>query len=277
MKSLESLIPLSFAEAIGTTLLHSLWQLSALALLLMLVLAILPTGAVKWRYWSATFMVSALPTQFPALDEAKGVLETPSATMEGGNSGIFERITSAVQNNSYLFSGIWMMGVLFFSLRFLGGYWQVSRLRKRNLEEVPEELLQRFSILQEKLGLRRKIGIGLSSAINTPMVIGVLKPLVLLPAGLMSGLTMEQVECILVHELAHVRRAATRRFGDVRAVHDRYVLPRIRGSGCEPECQSVADAADHQRLFARLCADVVRARAGVRRAWSATGDPVRRQ
>ncbi len=229
MKSLESLIPLSFAEAIGTTLLHSLWQLSALALLLMLVLAILPTGAVKWRYWSATFilglmflapiatffycyqpeaemMVSAVPTQFPALDEAKGVLETPSATMEGGNAGIFERITSAVQNNSYLFSGIWMMGVLFFSLRFLGGYWQVSRLRKRNLEEVPEELLQRFSILQEKLGLRRKIGIRLSSAINTPMVIGVLKPLVLLPAGLMSGLTMEQVECILVHELAHVRR-----------------------------------------------------------------------
>jgi bla regulator protein BlaR1 len=229
MKSLESLIPFSFAEAIGSTLLHSLWQLSALALILMLILAVAPARAAKFRYWSATVtlaMMFLLPIgtfsylyhpESPVVLTAEFVPSAPqpsSGTLEArssevapaANSGLFERISGVVQANSYVFFGVWIVGVVFFSIRFVGGCWQVNRLRHRHLEEVPEELLQRFKQLGQRLGIQRNVGLSMSRAIPTPMVIGVFKPIVLLPVGLLSGLSMEQVECILVHELSHVRR-----------------------------------------------------------------------
>lgn len=229
MKSLESLIPSSVAEAIGSTMLHALWQLSALALVLMLVLAIAPQGAAKLRYWASvctmglmfalpmgTFAylyqpqqeVLARPTlaSLPTLSvmATPASVNPPVATV--APQGFVEQVTGFVQGNSYIFFGIWMLGVAIFSIRFMGGCWQVHRLRKRSLEDAPEELIARFSRLLERLGIQRNVGLKFSGAINTPMVIGALKPMVLLPAGLLSGLSMEQVECILIHELAHVRR-----------------------------------------------------------------------
>jgi bla regulator protein BlaR1 len=230
MKSLESLIPSSIAEAVGSTLLHSLWQLSALALILMLVLTLLPQAASKLRYWSAITILGLMllmPMATFAWFYQPDVATSGSATYAAKSSepfvvqhgnvsksslqnpasvGLLEQISAVVRGNSYLFFGIWMSGVILFSLRFAGGCWQVNRLRKRQLEIVPEELLRRFTELKEKLGIRRNVDLRFSAAINTPMVIGVLKPMVLLPVGLLSGLSMEQVECILVHELAHVRR-----------------------------------------------------------------------
>lgn len=236
MKALESLLPAPVAEAIGGTLMHALWMLAALALLLMMVLVIVPRNAARLRYWLgvgtmammlllpiATFAylyepaspvtaqtISAVqPARFSQPAKATALRPLPvmpvHITPKNGH-GLMEDVSAFFQSNAYIFAGIWIAGALFFAMRFAGGYWYVRRLTRKGTSLVDSDLQTRFTALLQRMKIKRAVALLESSLIDTPMVIGVLKPVVLLPVGLMSGLSMEQVECILVHELAHVRR-----------------------------------------------------------------------
>lgn len=228
MKSLVSFFPNEVAIAAGATLAHSLWQLSALALVLILVLALVPQTAARLRYWLSVAtmgLMLILPVGTFAYLYAPQVaggtaastmpfVSNPTATVHflqstpisTSKAGIFAQVASFVQENANLFCWIWLTGVLLFSLRFLGGCWQVWRLRARNTLPVSPALQERFDHLRGQLGIKSRMELRFSTAVDTPMLIGIFKPLVLLPAGLLTGLSMEQVECILIHELAHVRR-----------------------------------------------------------------------
>ncbi len=229
MNSLESFIPPHIADAIGGTIMHSLWQLAAVALLLILVLALVPQRAAKLRYWLAIAgmgLMLALPIATfgylyeppaPQLFGAHNVFSEPAhspatlawvrpSSIPAPATGIIEQANAFFQDNSYLLLGVWLLGVVVLSLRFAGSCWQVNRLRKVGTQEVPQALVERFVDLLDKVGVRRSVGLRYSALVDTPMVIGALKPMVLLPMGLLTGLSMEQVECILIHELGHVRR-----------------------------------------------------------------------
>ncbi len=228
MKSLESLIPTHLAEAIGATLMHSLWQLAAVALALIVALALVPQRAARLRYWlalssmgvmlvlpMATFGLlyepaTATPSHVatglnPAVFQMHSAMVRPPATIVK-SLGFIDQVNAFFQENAYFLFGLWMLGMVALTMRFLGSCWHIHRLRKQGTQEVPQDLVTRFVDLLDQVGIRRYVGIRYSSLIDTPMVIGALKPIVLLPMGLLSGLTMEQVECILIHELGHVRR-----------------------------------------------------------------------
>lgn len=229
MKSLESLIPSSISEAIGGTLMHALWQLCALALVLMALFALVPQAAARLRYWMAVSTLGLMvalpigtfaylyspsappPPRVAPLSLQAGIHSTgitpihpPVDASTAGSLG--GQVTAFFRDHGDLCLGFWMAGVVLLSLRFLGGCWHVQRLRSRNVHSVPEGLWLRFKGLLDEMGIQRKVGLRLSAAITTPMVVGTFKPMVLLPAGLLTGLPPEQVECILIHELAHVRR-----------------------------------------------------------------------
>jgi bla regulator protein blaR1 len=229
MKSLQSLIPPHIAEAIGGTLMHSLWQLGALALLLILVLALMPQQAARLRYWvavgtmglmlalpMATFGYLYEPPTVPLPSDITGMTaaavaytmhaQQPVATASTADLSLPEQVNAFFQDNAYLFLGIWLVGMVVPAVRFAGSCWQVHRLRRVGTQDVPYDLAARFITLLDQVGIKRFVGLRYSSQVDTPMVIGVLKPIVLLPMGLLSGLSMEQVECILIHELGHVRR-----------------------------------------------------------------------
>ncbi|HEV3299321.1 MAG TPA: M56 family metallopeptidase [Planctomycetaceae bacterium] len=101
---------------------------------------------------------------------------------------------------------LWALGVAFLSLRLLVGWRAVRRLRA-TAQEIPEELWNsRFSRLKGRLGVSYPVRLACSASAGVPMVIGWLKPAVILPAGLITGLSGEQLEAILAHELIHIRR-----------------------------------------------------------------------
>ncbi|MEM6270664.1 MAG: M56 family metallopeptidase [Bacteroidota bacterium] len=228
MNFLENLIPAPLAETIGTTLMHSLWELAAVALVLLIVLQIVPRKSARTRYHlgvAAMLLMLVLPiaTFFtvyqPAVEAAEPL---PDISMMLGNGQILELeehfaareapvsffagITNFFNANAHLFFLLWIAGALFFTGRFVIGYVQVQRLRRLNTQPVPPEVVAALARLKVKLGLNRAVRILQSGSVDTPMVIGALRPVVLLPFGLLSGLTPEQVECILAHELAHIRR-----------------------------------------------------------------------
>lgn len=227
MNFLESLIPTSLAESIGLTFMHALWQLAAVALLLLLVIQFVPRKASRTRYLLGTGALVLMPllaiTTFFMVhqpSEASTVAPDVSAMLSNGQILQLDEhfagqeaqltylpgVTEFFNENARLLFALWVLGSMLFAMRFVWGYARVQRLRKRNTEPVPSEIEAILTRLSKKIGLTRAVQVLQSGSIDTPMVIGALRPVVLLPVGLLSGLSPEQIECILAHELAHIKR-----------------------------------------------------------------------
>ncbi len=100
----------------------------------------------------------------------------------------------------------WLFGVLVLSIRPLVS-WRATRvLRSHGRSLVPEPIASATVRIAERLRIRQAIEVTQSTLVDVPTVIGWLKPLVLLPASAISGLTHEQLEAVIAHELAHIRR-----------------------------------------------------------------------
>jgi beta-lactamase regulating signal transducer with metallopeptidase domain len=100
----------------------------------------------------------------------------------------------------------WAIGVLLLTARLGMGWWRVRRLHAEALTAPASEWLATATRIAARLGLSREIHVIDSVEVDTPTVIGWLKPVVLLPIAVLASLTPGQVKAILAHELAHVRR-----------------------------------------------------------------------
>jgi beta-lactamase regulating signal transducer with metallopeptidase domain len=101
---------------------------------------------------------------------------------------------------------VWCLGVGLLSLRLLQGYWAVRSVRSREVRPMDPAWRERLAELQRRLRLSRPVLLFESALIQVPVVIGWLRPMILIPASSLSGLTPQQLELILAHELAHIRR-----------------------------------------------------------------------
>jgi bla regulator protein BlaR1 len=99
----------------------------------------------------------------------------------------------------------WSIGALVFSLRIVSGWFFLNGI-KRDAIEIQDEWFEKLQSLARNFGLNRAIQLAETSRIQVPMVIGFFKPVILIPTAMLSGLSPEQIETILVHELAHIRR-----------------------------------------------------------------------
>lgn len=102
--------------------------------------------------------------------------------------------------------GAWALGVFLFSLRFFVGWRMVERTRRSGAPPEDEAWMARLESLKARMKISRPVTILVSATSAVPMVIGWLKPVVLVPAGMCLGLSARQLEAILAHELAHIRR-----------------------------------------------------------------------
>ncbi|MGA8744125.1 MAG: M56 family metallopeptidase [Terracidiphilus sp.] len=103
--------------------------------------------------------------------------------------------------------GFWLLGVFALSVRSLGGWWYLRRLRLASTVEAPAAIRAAFQRISQTLGLTRIVTLRLSQAIDSPMTMGTLRAIVLLPLSAVTSLGPDELEVVLAHELAHVRRA----------------------------------------------------------------------
>lgn len=101
---------------------------------------------------------------------------------------------------------IWMAGAAGVYLYRFAGWVAVQRLRHRAICIAPVEWRERLADLAQKIDLRGRVTLLESALAETPLVIGWLRPAILIPAGLLAGLPAAQAEAILLHELAHIAR-----------------------------------------------------------------------
>jgi uncharacterized protein (TIGR03435 family) len=100
----------------------------------------------------------------------------------------------------------WLAGAMAFGLRLIGGWIVAERLRSRMIRPAPPEWQRTLDRLKTGIRVSRPVRLLVSAVVQTPAVVGWLRPIVLVPVGALTGLPLEQIEALLLHELAHIRR-----------------------------------------------------------------------
>lgn len=222
MDVLRQIFSNDWAQAMGWTLLHSLWQSAVIFLVVIAVLRFLPTAFSKVRYALACvgmllLFISGVATFIYFLQhEAAEVSAHQAATnvrieftgyhaTEISARALFSGLNETIERSMPFILTAWVTGFLFFTLRLSTGLWHTGRLRAAALP-LDNQWSSYIRNLSRQLGISRLVALAESPAIKSPMVIGYLKPVILVPAGMLTGLTTEQLETIFVHELAHIKR-----------------------------------------------------------------------
>ena len=101
---------------------------------------------------------------------------------------------------------IWVLGVLMASIYLVIGWFRLQALKGKNQVGLPPEWAIQLDRWRRALGITQQVVCYLSHHVQSPVTFFWLKPIILLPVGLFSGLTPRQIEVLLLHELAHIRR-----------------------------------------------------------------------
>lgn len=101
---------------------------------------------------------------------------------------------------------LWLVGILILSFRPLLGLSYMTWLRRRGLLPASAELMSLVECTSRRLGLKRRVEVALSPRLTVPIVIGILRPLLILSPNALACLSPRQLEGVIAHELAHIRR-----------------------------------------------------------------------
>ena len=145
------------------------------------------------------FSAAEFPPVTPSISDSQGKRSADSL-------GLWSRFIAAIHPWMAWLVGGWWVGVAVMSLRLAGSYWVVARLRNRGRKLEDSAWQTRLAGLCRPMGVVRHVSLLLSDSISVPCVIGCIKPVILVPTGFLLGLSVEQVEAVLAHELAHIRR-----------------------------------------------------------------------
>jgi beta-lactamase regulating signal transducer with metallopeptidase domain len=197
------LLSLAFARRTS----HARYLLALSALLLMLACSV---ATFAWEMRSGPSIPVAASTT-PAVTRTLGGFKiAPTVTPPTGSVQLMDSgpsLASLVPRFVPLIDAFWLIGVIVLSIRSLGGWWLIQRLRASATIEAPAALQAGFQRICAALGLRRPVLLRVSNAIAGPVTVGALRALVLLPLSAATSLSPDELEVVLAHELAHVRRA----------------------------------------------------------------------
>ena len=204
-----------WTERLGWTLLHFLWQGILVAALYALARA-LAGGRISARGRYAIACASLLAmTAAPALTywwlgnsgQAARIGDLTDWGARQLAPGVaYSPVTDPWQQAMPGIVMAWFAGAAACSLRLLMGFISAAALRRSRHAPVLTEWQQTLDRLIERMHVSRSVRLLATDRVDSPSVIGWLRPVILAPVGVLCGLAPEQVEALLAHELAHVRR-----------------------------------------------------------------------
>ena len=245
MNAIGALLDKPVFQALGWTLVHFIWQGAALAALYAMMSIFLRRCAASIRYGIACgalalmlvvplatlfVMSGSLMRSFDAgagskpVTSAAGTTRQPDSKQNAQPGPTAQRADASVsllsagstslkewageRFTSFLpwLVAAWLAGVLLLSARFLGGLIVAERLKRNEASLFLQQWQEKLSTLARELRVSRPVRLCESMLVEVPTVIGWMRPVILVPASALTGLSAEQLEAILAHELAHIRR-----------------------------------------------------------------------
>lgn len=210
-------------QAFSWMLIHSLWQGLLLAVVTAVVLIATKKSGARLRYnlvavqfllfivaCCCTFAWEWYQAPVKAIAPLAGTIGNEASRWfhldADGIRRFAQTCISYFTANAPMVVLLWSVLFVFRSVRMMGSLVYVYRAKSKYTYAPPANWQQRVELLCEKLQIGKAVRLLESGYVKVPMVIGHLKPVILMPVGLLAGLPAEQVEAVLLHELAHIRR-----------------------------------------------------------------------
>jgi uncharacterized protein (TIGR03435 family) len=221
MSAFQFLAAQPWVDRLGSTLLHFLWQGALVAAIYAIARRLTVRSSPNVRYALACTAVALMATSVGLTWILLGSPEAPQtgvtlAISKPGPApaaayaatGSFTTPLPAVISPQYLpwVVAAWFAGVIALCLRLTASWISAEHLRTRKVRLAPVEWQQTLDRLKQRVRISRPVRLLISARVNTPMVVGWLRPVVLTPVGALAGLPPGQIEALLLHELAHIRR-----------------------------------------------------------------------
>lgn len=203
----------AFLKALGWALLNSIWQMAALWLIYLVLSASLRKQLTAHVKHSISILLLgagsiwfALTLAVKYFDYSEQPLIVAANAQEETLSGL---IGSSLQNLESLlpyFSSIYLAVIVFLFFRFVMQYRYTKYVSTHAVHKLQPQFRIYVQQIASRMGIKKNIRVWLSEIVDTPMTIGFWKPVILMPIASVNGLSTQQVEAILLHELAHIRR-----------------------------------------------------------------------
>ena len=205
----------AFLKALGWALLNSIWQMGLLWLMFLLLTACMRKMTAQMKHSLAVILLGTgfcwfaitLAGEYLTYSEPPVIISVDGTEAKPENFfsyfGAFSKgIEFAIPYLSILYLGI----TVFLFFRFASQYRYTNFICRQNIHKPSVSIRIFVNQIAERMGIRNEIKVWLSDIVDTPMTIGFLKPVILMPIASVNGLSTQQVEAILLHELAHIRR-----------------------------------------------------------------------
>jgi beta-lactamase regulating signal transducer with metallopeptidase domain len=224
-----------FLQSVGWTVMHFVWQGAALASIAAVALRLTTRRSANVRYLigcGALLLMLAAPAATLRLSwpadagaiarvayEAAGAQSAgrlnaldPAAAVHPYSASVPDAVPTGIIDLAQLdrialgIALVWVAGVAILLGRMAGGWWRVRRLHRAALATPSSRWQTACRRLAYRLGLPAAAHVVESALVEVPTVVGCLRPAILLPVAALAALTPAQMEAILAHELAHIRR-----------------------------------------------------------------------
>lgn len=212
-------------RSLGWTLLHSLWQGALVSACAWVLLRTVAHARIKYHVLLSSLTVLAgwfVVTWIQQWQRLQAItVHVTAATRDSGVEKSYTISTIPPQSSAELWMhklmpdmehafpwlvGLYAIGLCLMLLRFGFGITRLLQIRYQGIITPDSDWAARMEHLQDRLGVSRKVKLFFSSRVNMPMMLGALKPVILLPIATIAQLDTAQVEAILLHELAHIKR-----------------------------------------------------------------------
>jgi len=217
MELINHFISDQLLKAIGWTIVHSIWQASFVALVMSIFLNKYQKerSVVRYRiaitslYMILFFSVVTFCLHYFASSDASNLIVHATSSVDISHysgSHFIQNFTFGLVHHFDFITTMWVSGMLVFFVKFIGGYLWLKRYELSG-EIIPDAQVHViFNDLIEKMNLTKPVALMESALVKTPMMIRHLKPIILLPVGIINHLELNEVEAILAHELSHISR-----------------------------------------------------------------------
>jgi beta-lactamase regulating signal transducer with metallopeptidase domain len=196
------------------SLLHSLWQVALLGVLAASVLVLLERRSAATRHTIGMAfllaMVAAPMATFAWLTTRSSAAISPAVAASGWSAmtvvpTLDVALASSMPTPAWV-PWLWCIGVMVMLVRLIGGWWVVRSLDHQAYSPLPAQWVQRADSLRRALGIRREVAIRLLHDAGLPCSARAWRPIVWLPISMLTQLYADQIEALIAHELAHIRR-----------------------------------------------------------------------
>ncbi|HLF44983.1 MAG TPA: M56 family metallopeptidase [Chitinophagaceae bacterium] len=199
---------LNFLQSLGWALVNSLWQMALLWIIYKFILSFAVYLKAGNKTTLATFLIMCGFVWFLFTFISTLFFKVPGDLYNNKWIGLINENSQTLYLGKILSAGtaVYLILLVFPVSKFIRNYQYVKRIRNKGLSKISASWKIFVSHAAENLGILKKVQIWISDLVQSPVTIGFLKPVILIPVAAINQLTTQQLEAIILHELYHIRR-----------------------------------------------------------------------